>query len=219
MAAEKLVSVRSVKQAIVKLQSQGDRPSNRNIRRVLGGGSPNDIQSILQQISDSESAGVDLLTVLPEEFQNVMLNGINCLITEVTSNIQGQLQQIRAERAEVLDELEQSLQSNSDMKSEFDKLSDSYKLELHRVRALETQVADLKMERQQLVESGEVARTASAKAQLQVERADRAAEKCEARVLELEKKLDQERELRHAAEVRAASAEARTMAAASSSVD
>jgi len=212
MGVEKLVSVKSVKQAIAKLQSQGDRPSNRNIRRILGGGSPNDIHSILQQISDAEGAGVDLLTILPENFQNLILSEINSLVADVTANVQGQLKQISAERLEALDELEQALQSNSNLRIDLEKLLDNYKIEHQRGTELQTQISELKVERQQLIEAGEVARTASAKAQLQLDRADKAVEKSEARLAALERKLESERELRHAAEIRAASAEAKIVA-------
>ena len=128
MVTEKLVSIKAVKQAIVKLQSQGDRLSNRNIRRVLGGGSPNDIQSILQQIEDAEGAGVNLPIEIPENIQSAILSGINTLVTEVTSGLQKQVQRIKAEHTEALDELEQALLSNANLRTEFDKLLDYNKL-------------------------------------------------------------------------------------------
>lgn len=209
--AEKLVTVKTVQQAVAKLQSQGERPSNRRIRHILGGGSPNEIQAILRQIEEAEGAGVSLPIELPGSLQSSLLTSINSMITAATAGLMKRVEDAIAGQTDALDELEQAQEQLEKLRAQLDHSLDQLKFEQQRTKGLDKQIDELKIERQQLIEAGEVARTAAAKAQLQVDRADQSTAKCEARIVELEQKLDTERELRHAAEIRAAAAEARIL--------
>ncbi len=209
MSSGKLVSVKTVKEAIAKLREQGDRPSNRKIRQILGGGSPNEIQAILKQIDEAEGVGVALSVELPDSLQSAILDGINTLISEATAELRNQVNATQIGQTEALDELEQAQTQLTNLKAQLEQYSDKLKVKSQQIESLEKYVDDLKVERQQLIEAGEYARTESAKAQMQLERADQAAAKCEARLSEVEKKLEMERDLRHSAEIRAAAAEAR----------
>ena len=179
MATEKRVTLKSVKQAMTKLQSRGDRPSNRNIRNILGGGSPNEIQAILQDIEKAEGAGVNLPTDLPNALQGAILKEVYTLISDATKGLQEQVQKTQAEQMDALDELEQAQEYIEDLRTRLDRSTDDFKSEQQHSKDLEKQIQDLKIERRQLIESREIALTAAAKAQLHVERADQAATKYE----------------------------------------
>ena len=86
-------------------------------------------------------------------------------------------------------------------------MSDDYRIEQQRCSDLKKQVGKLEVERQQLIEAGEKARTGAAKYQLQVERADQAAEKADAQVNKLQGLIEELKEQKAEALQRSAVAE------------
>lgn len=201
---QKLVTLKTVQQAIETIKAQGEKPSNRNLRRALGGGSPNEIQAIVRQIQDSKAAGVELVTELPANVQNSLLTGLHSIVKDVTCGLQIQVQDARDGQTEALAELEIALAHIDELKDQLNQSIDQGKTSAARAVNLEMRISELKDEREQLLEAGEAARLTATKVAMQLERADQLAERTGQRVELLTETLEAEKGKRVTAEKDAA---------------
>lgn len=194
---EKLVSLKAVQDAINTLEARGDRVSQRKVREVMGGGSPNLINQYFREIQAGAEAGVKVATDLPAGLSRALISEINAQVQAATESLASKLDSAVREASDAIEDLEAAQSEIQALKAALEDLQQQQRVEAAEAARIierlnvereqrEIQVQDLQRERQQLIESGEVARTEAAKAQLQVERADQAAAKAEARISVLE---------------------------------
>ncbi len=202
---DRLVTIKTVQDAIAQIENNGDTVTQRKIRMALGGGSPNEINQIYREIEEANSIGIDLPRDLPPTLASTLMKEINNRVLESAGTLQEEVARARREMADAIDDLTRSEEQRSrlDLKlTEARNQAEDYRqkaekesaVNAEQIENLNKQVAELKQERQRLIESGEVARIAAAKTQEHVERSDQAAQKAEGQTEGLRAQLKDQQE-------------------------
>lgn len=218
-----VVTAEAVRRAIQQLEQEGTNPSARAILGLTGG-SQATVLRLMKEIRESEAAGV-----YKGEIPAALLDAVRAAMGSVHQEAQGAAE-ARVAEAEARETAAVEALAGAEAQIEVATLEVASLKE--RVTALEAEtekqaaihaeaaaaakqrIAGLEVERKQLVEAGEAARTEAAKAMLQLERADRTASQAEQRVSDLLAQIDDVKQARTDAEKQAAVAVATAEAAA-----
>lgn len=206
-------------QAANEIRAEGQTPSVRLIRAKIGG-SNSTLLGYLQQWRNDADLAASVDDNISETLRQAILSEYGRVTKSMRDHLETQLSQERAQNKEaglLLNEAENRI-------SELESLSENEK-EQHatitlglekQLSATEEKAAELgrqveKLEAQwkESIIAQESARTECAKAQLQLERADKSSAQAEKKIVELEQKIEKLQEAAHQAELRAAVAEAR----------
>lgn len=214
----KQVNLKQVKEAIKQLRDRGDRVSRRSVQAMVGG-SMTTVHRLLDQALEAEREEASVQTTsISEGLVGAILLEITSQVKAATDDLELRLSALSAREQEILSDLEGSEGRVASLEQEVATLQAQLASErqaaekaaavaLEQQGGLREQIEKLETENSNLIRAGETARTESAKAQLQVERADLAAKKAEDRVQELESNLGQLTGAVKEAEKRAAVAE------------
>lgn len=215
---ERTVDLRRVFEALKQLREQGERVSRRNVQALVGGSMTTVNRLMDEALAMERAASVPRTADLSEGLIGAILGEIGDRIKRATQELEMRVEELTAREKEILAGLEREEERVVALEKElaFSKRCAAEERQVaekaaavsaEHQRSLKEQYDKLLTERDNLVRSGEVARTESAKAQLQIERADIATQKAEARVRELEEKLSLLTSAKVDAERRAAVAE------------
>ncbi len=184
-----------------RLRADGVAPTQRNVRLELGTGSNSTILRHLSSWKDKQSAN-KTDTELPVVIVNTITKAIDDAVNLATAQLEAQLADAKTQMDDGIRLLAEQEAQNSGMAEQriaAKNLAEERELELQKRLAAESkQVESLQAQNQIISEkldastiAQERARTESAKAQLQVVRADEATNKADKRTEELTKELDQ----------------------------
>lgn len=195
------VTIEQVKAAIAQLRENGERVSRKNVIAITGG-SMSTVHRLLVEIEEAEAraAAAPPAEGIDERVQSALLNWIRGRVDEATGGLESKILRLEERETEALESLNTAelridalTEEVADAKAQADQERQTAKEAAAAASAkiveLEKVITELRRERQQLIETGAAARTESAKAQLQVERADEAAKKAEAQLHDLGKQL------------------------------
>ncbi len=194
------VTYSEVAEVCERLSAEGVKPTQRNVRAEIGSGS---VSTILRHINawlESKSLVADVQVVLPDETVVAMQKAINDAIQSASETRDREIANLKEQIEDELkalteqDERIQSLDNRLQAEAESAKarelaLEKSLAVQTRQAEELKAQNAALSEKLESAVIAQEIARTESAKAQLHVERSEKAAEKAEARVDLLNKSL------------------------------
>ena len=220
----------TVARACEKLTAEGKKITGRSVVGIAGGSQSTVLPLIKEWRQGTDKALAVMPSEIPAQLATAVLHALGVAQAEAAEKLQSEIEQ-------AVEREEEALEALTDASREVEILS----LELAEIKkktAEERQMAEtaaavmaekiasmgarieaLETERQQLIEAAEVSRTESAKAILQVERADMATGKAEARVQLLEDQLQSVKDSQVAAEMKAAVAVARLEGEQASTTD
>ena len=198
---EKMATEGSVWIACDRLVSEGRKVTGRAVLTEVGGS----LSTVLRYIDSWKKRDIKTTTVaaeIPGDLQDVIRRTLGQVAQDATENLTQQLQEMASRETESLEALEKYEQQIADLNKELESAKThivelrqsnekSEAVAVESIASLREQVAKLEQENTLLIRSGESARTETAKAMMQVERADQAAHKADERVVDLEKKLDE----------------------------
>lgn len=190
-----------VKEACRALEIEGSKISARNVYARVGGSMTTVLNYLQQYQAESAAAAAAGSAKLSDSVVKAILVEIGRQTEEAQTHAQLMIDQateresVAVEALEVaekqLGNLQHQLGQVKELAEQNRLVADKSEAEQNKViEGLVRQVDALKVERQQLIEAGEAARTEAAKSQMQVERADKAAEKAEVQVAKLQEQLD-----------------------------
>ena len=218
---EKLVTLQAVQNAINTLKSKDEKITQRKIRNILGGGSPNAINQLLKQIEAADSAGIWLPAELPTTITQSILNEITNLVFKATEALRSEVKKAQSRESEAIEDFEKSELRADALEKQLQEVMDratrdrqeaekSDALAQKEIENLKNSIESLQDERQQLLQTGEKSRTEATKALMRAEAADQSMTKAETRVQELEVQLVKLQEEKFEAERARAVAEQRS---------
>jgi colicin import membrane protein len=215
---EQTVDLRQVTEAIRQLRDRSERISRRNVQAIVGG-SMTTVHRLLDEALSAERAMSTVQTsTLSESLVRAILGDIGGQVQAATEALDLRIRDLTAREQEILSDLEGSegrvaalleeLGTTKTQLSEERQFAEKASaVSAEQQASLREQLDKLVSENNTLVRTGEAARTETAKAQLQVERADIAAAKAESRVQELETRIAELTDAVRDAQKRAAVAE------------
>jgi len=181
------------------LASGGTKPNQRNIRAELGTGS---IATILKHLNEwkAKQSEPSLDIELPPIVLNTIKKAVSDAVTVNTEQLKTQLDDAKKQLLEDIALIEESEQIAKDVKIELHEYrlkTNEKELELEKnlaasnkqVEDLQAQIKALEVKLNDSLIGQEIARTEAAKAQMQVERADKATNQAESQVLSLQTEL------------------------------
>ena len=151
---EKLVTIKTVQDAIKTLEDRGDRVSQRNIRQLLGGGSPNLINKYFREIQAADESGTEILTEIPEKLAATIVNEINTLTRAATEKLTGELGAAQQETSDTVADLEEAQKRIEDLAKEMEALKAEHQTA---VNNFEKTTERLKVERERADQATEKA--------------------------------------------------------------
>jgi len=197
---EKMVDLRQVQDTIRQLRERGEKISRRSVQAIVGGS----MTTVHRLLDDALSAERAIATVrtseLSEGLVRAILGEIGSQVQGVTDELKCRIAELTAREQEILldlegsegrgEALEQELAaSRAQLAEERTTAERVAAVAVEQNAGLRGQLEKLMAENNNLVRAGEASRMEAAKALLQVERADLAAQKSEAKVMELEGRL------------------------------
>lgn len=215
---QQVATYETVARACERLKSEGQKVTGRAVLSITGGSLGTVLRYIKKWRQGAAQAPTALPSEIPAELQSSILRALGLAQAEAAAKLEEDIEQATARETEALEGLANAEALIEKLAAELKELRAQFEQELQsfekskavaaeKIESLESRAQDLQTERQQLVESGEKARTEAAKALLQVERADMATEKAEARVRELKVDLQTTRDEKVSAEKAQAVAE------------
>lgn len=184
-----------------KLDQQGKDPSYGLVAAELPGNpSKGTILKHIRAYKDRRDLAATVDSGLSDSFMQAAKAEIAGHLTRTTEALEKKVQEANQAADEALAELDKSetrVEALEDELKTEKKNGENYRQEaekneavaLQKIQDLEKRVLELEQERDQLIKAGEASRTETAKAQMQVERADRAAALAEEKMKVLEEKL------------------------------
>jgi chromosome segregation ATPase len=140
-----LVTLKSVQEAIKTLEDREERVSQRNIRRLLGGGSPNLINRYFREIQEAD-AGSGILTEVPEWLQALLIDEINTLTRAATEKLTADLDAARQETSDAVADLEKAQKEIEELKKAMEVRETEHR---KAIRALEKTIEQLTDEKEE----------------------------------------------------------------------
>lgn len=218
---QQVASYEMVAGACEKLEREGLKITGRSVLTVTGGSLATVLGHIKRWRLNKESAPSLVPLEIPTDVQGVILRALGQAQVDAADKLKEEIDQAGAREAEALEGLsgaEQRIEQLTDelnairTRAEADRQSTekSEAVANERIDTLLARVQELETERRQLIESAEASRTETAKAQLQIQRADEATKKAESRAEHLEAQLADAQNGRVAAEKAQAVAEQRS---------
>lgn len=197
---EQTVDLKKIQNAIEHLRAQGERVSRRNVRSITGGGMST-VHRLMSEVEDFEA----LQAIAPkdgisEHLHKTILAEIGVQIKQTTEKLHEQIRQLKTREAEALDALAEVEEKNKRLIAELGELTQRVSL-LQKssetaetvtediIKRLEQTVTDLNQERQRLNEEKEAVKIKLAKAQLQIETAEKAEKNAEEEVFQQQEKI------------------------------
>ena len=188
---------------------------------ITGGGLGTVLGHIKEWRQNSSQAPINLTSEIPQELQTAILRALRLAEDTAARKLNEAIEQASTRESEALDGLtlsESRIEVLTIELVEVRSQADKDRQEFEKARAILTEKIDsltkrtqnLEIERKQLVETAEASRIETAKALLQIDRADKASSKAEARVQKLESELKQILEEKTVAEKAQAVAEQRS---------
>ena len=184
-----------------KLDQQGKDPSYGLVAAELPGNpSKGTILKHIRAYKDRRDLAATVDSGLSDSFMQAAKAEIAGHLTRTTEALEKKVQEANQAADEALAELDKSETRVEALEEELKtekKNGENYRQEadkkeavaLQKIQDLEKRILELEQERDQLIKAGEASRTEAAKAQMQVERADRAAALAEEKMKVLEEKL------------------------------
>jgi chromosome segregation ATPase len=184
-----------------KLDQQGKDPSYGLVAAELPGNpSKGTILKHIRAYKDRRDLAATVDSGLSEPFMQAAKAEIAAHLTRTTEALNKKVREANQAADEALAELDKSETRVEGLEEELKterKNGELYRQEaekkeavaLQKIQDLEKRVQELEQERDQLIKAGEASRTETAKAQMQVERADKAAALAEEKMKALEEKL------------------------------
>jgi DNA-binding transcriptional ArsR family regulator len=195
---QQVATYEAVVAAIHKLNEDEQKITADNILRITGGAKGTVLQHL--RAYREQGAAPAIPTEIPEDFQGAVMRLIGQAQAEARRELEDRMLQALASEMDALDALVAAesriealsselataqAQADADRQAAKEAAAGTAK----QIEGLEKNIEGLRIERKQLIEAGEAARTEAAKAQLQVERADAAAQKAETQLADLRDKL------------------------------
>ena len=188
---EQIVTLAKVQDAISHLQKHGERISRRNVLALTGGGMST-VHKLMSQVEDVEALRASApASVLSDSLVNTILAEIGRQVQIATVTLQEQIKHLKGRETEALEALADVETRNQEITAELAatlKQTDQERANAEKDRAvatekiqrLEENIFQLEQERNQLAETAEASRIATAKVQLQFEQTGQVAVKAEA---------------------------------------
>ncbi|NTW87736.1 MAG: hypothetical protein HGB26_01115 [Desulfobulbaceae bacterium] len=218
---QQVATYETVIRACESLKSEGQKISGRAVLAITGGSLGTVLGHIKEWRKNAAQTPTNLPAEIPAELQAAVLRALGFAQDEAAAKMKEAIEQAGARESEALDGLtlaegriedlttelmEVRSQANKD-RQEFEKIQ---AVLTEKVASLTQRTQDLETERKQLIETAEASRTETAKALLQIDRADQASSKAEAQVQKLESELERILEEKIVAEKAQAVAEQRS---------
>jgi chromosome segregation ATPase len=187
---KKTIDYELVKEACKALEVEGSKVTARNINARIGGSMTTVVRHLKRYQEEVDAAAKSGTTRISEDVLKAIIVEIGKQTEEIQQTAKERVDQAQNREKEVLRELEQSEEQVQSLKGQLcdvnEQLAHQCKdaektkaLASEKIEGLSAEVQTLRAERQHLIESGEVARTETAKVKLQIERADDATQKAE----------------------------------------
>lgn len=197
---EKMATEATVWTECDKLKEEGRKVTARAVQAAVGGGSLSTVLRYIKTWEQKDARDVLVAADIPAELQETIRRVMGSSTHEATESLRQQIEESAARESEALDGLaryeEQIASYERELADSRDRVTEAKQsaekasaVASVTIAGLKERIEKLEQENDLLIRSGEAARTESAKAILQVERADLAAGKAESRVLELEKRV------------------------------
>lgn len=217
---QKVATYDTVAKACEKLKAEGKKITGRAVVGLAGGSQSTVLPLIKEWRQGNDKALAVMPSEIPAELERAILHALGLAQAEAAEKLQNEIEQAAEREEEALEALAEASRENESLSSELAEIKKQTVTERQmaettaavmseKITTMGSRIEALETERQQLIESAEVSRTESAKAMLQVERADVATAKAEARVQLLEDQLQLVKDGQTAAEKKSAVAEAR----------
>ncbi len=218
---QQVATYETVVRACESLKNEGQKISGRAVLAISGGSLGTVLGHIKEWRQNAAQTPTNLPAEIPTELQSAILRALGFAQDEAASKLKEAIDQAGARESEALDGLTLAENRIEDLTTELTEVrsqADKDRQEFEKIQAVLTEKAesltqrtqDLEIERKQLIETAEASRTETAKALLQIERADQASSKAEARVQALESELKRILEEKIVAEKAQAVAEQRS---------
>jgi chromosome segregation ATPase len=217
---KKIVTKEHIRGAIEQIREQGGKVSRRAVLAITGGGMST-VHQIMDEIAQEDTARAAApSSEISSTLTAAILAEVGRQVQVATTALMGQLEAAQGANNELTSELawcETEAERIAIELANQTARAENQRQEAEKAQAVATQeildlrarVEALEIERRQLIEAGESARTEAAKALVQVERADQAASKAEKRIRDLEQQVQTAQEEKAQAEKAQAVAEQR----------
>jgi len=156
---EKRVTRQSVLTAIKELEAQGEKVSQRKIRALLGGGSPNEIIQIIREIESEKETGVIPPSELSDTISRAILGEIAGHLKDATRGLRFQVDQARHREAEAVSELSQAIAKMAEMDLQLGEANMAFQLARQELQSFQVALQEKDAEIQRLAQEAERART------------------------------------------------------------
>ncbi|MCG2747327.1 MAG: DNA-binding protein [Desulfobulbaceae bacterium] len=197
---QQVATYETVVRACESLKSEGQKVTGRAVLAITGGSLGTVLGHIKEWRQNAAQTPANLPSEIPVELQAAILRALGFAQDEAAAKLNEAIEQASARESEALDGLnlaESRIEALTTELTEVRSQADKDRQEFEKVQAVLTEkidsltkrTQDLEIERKQLIETAEASRTETAKALLQIDRADQASSKAEARVQELESEL------------------------------
>jgi chromosome segregation ATPase len=218
---QQVASYEMVAGACEKLEREGLKITGRSVLIITGGSLATVLGHIKRWRLNKESAPSLAPVEIPSDVQGVILRALGQAQVDAADKLKEEIDQAGAREAEALEGLSGAERRIEQLTDELNAIRTRAEEErqatektaavaTERIDTLVSRVQELETERRQLIEAAEASRTETAKAQLQIARADEATAKAEARAEHLEAQLADTLNGRVAAEKAQAVAEQRS---------
>ncbi len=206
-------------QTVNQIKAEGQTPSVRLVRSRIGG-SNSTLLEFLRRWQGESALASSIDETISDDLRQALLIEFGRVTKNVRENLETLLVQEKAQSNEANDLLNEAETRISELEAQIREtkeqadhaillLEKQLSATEERVTEFQRQLDKLEGQFKESVMALEIARTESAKAQIQLERADKTTQKAETKMEELEKKIITLQESAHQAEIRAAVAEAR----------
>ena len=206
-------------QTVNQIKAEGQTPSVRLVRSRIGG-SNSTLLEFLRRWQGESALASSIDETISDDLRQALLIEFGRVTKNVRENLETLLVQEKAQSNEANDLLNEAETRISELEAQIKEtkeqadhaillLEKQLSATEERVTEFQRQLDKLEGQFKESVMALEIARTESAKAQIQLERADKTTQKAETKMEELEKKIIQLQEFAHQTEIRAAVAEAR----------
>ena len=206
-------------QTVNQIKAEGQTPSVRLVRSRIGG-SNSTLLEFLRRWQGESALASSIDETISDDLRQALLIEFGRVTKNVRENLETLLVQEKTQSNEANDLLNEAETRISELEAQIKEtkeqadhaillLEKQLSATEERVTEFQRQLDKLEGQFKESVMALEIARTESAKAQIQLERADKTTQKAETKMEELEKKIIKLQESAHQAEIRAAVAEAR----------
>lgn len=215
---QQIATYETVARACEQLKREGQKVTGRAVLSITGGSLGRVLGYIKEWRQGTTQAPAAMPSEIPAELQTAILRALGLAQDEALAKLREETEQAASREAEALEGLAEAEKLIDDLVAklaEIQKQSAEERQTFETASAVTTEkiesmgirIEALETERRQLIEAAEASRTEAAKALLQVERADQATGKAEARVQDLEDQLSTVQNEKVSAERSAAVAE------------